>query len=1642
MKNKSKAISLFLFPFLLSGCAAENPVLEQANDQKLPTMTRKMSKITDSNYSFDAGTGTGGASSSSTNYQTTGYPSIYGTEEQTTVSKVVVFGSAPTVSDTTSSHDVGIKVYTSNTSTSVGSSSKIRLNQSAPYFDFADMNYLIPSSTKSLVYTDDSKQAYGLTSVKVEVYKGTTRCFHAGASINYDDSLNVKSVTYDKYTSSITDTNCSTNFDNGEIIDLSKLGKVPSSLYAGDYTIKVTYSYIWYYIKTASAGVLFQTTAALNASLSIDTTKPVVTMSKKSGGTITSGSYSNEAISVKVTDANFNYLYYKAPGASSYSKYGSTSYTSGIVNGWYYFYADDYNGNTSDVVKAYVDTVKPTCQLYADGVAVSSGSYTSKSFSFTASDSGSGLKAIYYKTPSSNSFVQYSSGSIIPASSTEGWYQFYAIDNAGNTTATYKIFLETTSPVVSIKRNGSEVYSYEMDSSGSVDTNLYFNEDDTVQFDYSSASNVYTSGTFNPGVKYSLKKASYPNSSYSETITSATGVSTTFKFKIVRNKPTLSVNGAEYSDGASISLNKDCDIAMNVDSNIDSGSNKGTITCNGTTTTYDLLSTKTATLSVNEGDAKSYSISLSDAAGNVSSFKILIDKDPAEGTFTSNGITIPSGGYTNKPFSFSWSESGVTATISKDGGALKSYAAGEEVSEDGSYTIVLTDGVGNTSEFRITVDTIAPTGQIYVDNEEAEGEVITNGSLYFTWDGDETCLVNGSSYKKNTVLSDEGVYTFVLCDKAGNSTTYVAEIDKTAPTGNEDGLKAQADYTASKWYEVSYKGKIKCYKDFDSALAKAEEYEFGDSVQTLELDDVSKFNEQSMVASNGDDNNHDDEVRTGTYWLYKSIANDSIQLYYFDKNLLDEAVRHYAEAYVSGPKYMDSSKASGSEVIDTTWVYDGQEAPIGNSYVLGNHGSNEAYAIKEGTDKKIPLNYVDTLGTQLTETGLYTIYETDKAGNSCSYKVIIDMDKPGLNVSTETYASDAKEYVLDESSLPSTKAFYLKSFSVKSIIDNDPYAVVAIKHDGNVSYYTKGDELPTLTDGGEYLVRVYDRLGNESSFTVYISSVEESVAFKNNEDDTRVYIDIGLTESEQTITSLEIYRNGAKLDGVSPDKLSYVFSKDGNYRVVLKDNFGRTVEKEYYFHKGLPTGSINGVQNGSKTNDDVSFSYDSSKYFLEVYKDGAKAATDFSGSFKVEANDGNSGSYEFVLINLEDDENRQSYSFTVDTISPDVALDGVTGNGTTNGSVTISWNDTDVSSATYSLNGSEAASFDNGATFDKEGTYLIEVTDELGNKTVKQFTIDKTVDYEVTTSDGKRIGGDATASSDVKVVTNEEGKITVLKDGETYPYSSGDYFTEEGTYLITVEDSFGNKTSFTIAIDKSVDFSMNVADGGISNDPVIIEGGEKVSVTVTKDGQAYAYNLGDQITEEGKYKAIITDAYGNVKEVSFEIAYSDARTSIDYDLGDNVTITKVTKDGVEIDCDSNHIGFTEDGEYVVYYTQGGKEYSFTLRLDTTAPELVMTGVEDGGKVDGTVTLSDMSEEGSVEVYKDGVLIDYELGDEIKDYGSYRVVVTDKLGNQRTYTFTLAFQMNAWAITLIALAAATLVGIGATIVMRRKKRFKK
>lgn len=1635
--KKKKILTIMSIPLLLAGITSNINQEDKLNSDNNNVSLKEVNKVKLASKTVNADAGIATASTlgdSSSNYKTSGYPSIYGYETHSSSIFMSVIGNITVPSNYGTYHDCGVKIYGNNTTTNVGSTAIIRLNTSSPYIDFTDAHYMVPTSIQNEYY--DGLKFSILTDFKVEIYKNGTRYFHAGAESTFKingSNAELERVTYDKNGSYTYDT--STNelkTDSTSVIDFTKLGKIASSLSSGTYDVKVTYKYIWMKGSTGPLALGYmQTTATSTTSLVIDTTSPLITAVKSSDSSrVISGSYSTGAIKVTATDDNFKYLYYKKPSATSYTAYVSNTITSTTEAGWHYFYAIDVNGNKSNEFSVYIDTLSPKGFIYVNGSQVKSGSYTNKSFSYVAEDINSGISKVYYKSPSSNSYVEYSSGSIIPSNSGDGWYEFYSLDKAGNKSTTSSIYLETATPTISIKRNGEVVYTYTNNSNETVDTNLYFNDKDKIEFQYISSSGVCSTSLFNANKEYEISESLYPNREYIELITTALGITTRFKFNIVRSAPSIQINGTTYESGASLRLNKDIEIKTILDSIITNGTNTIEVTVDGVTTTYDALETNTLSLTANNNEVKNYQIRIQDASGLIASFDITIDKEPSSGTFISSGVIIQNNGYTNKPFIFEFDKD-ATATISKDGGTLKAYN-GEEIFEDGTYTICLTDNAGNVSEFRITIDTTVPTGTIYVDNVESKNNIVTSKSFYFTWDGNESCLVNGASYKKNMVIDTEGVYNFTLYDLAGNKSEYTVEIDRTPPTGNEEELKNQ-NISVSKWYDVIFDGNKDSFKSYEEALIKASSLERAKEVEEFYLDDISNFSETNMVASN-------DTIKVGKYYLYKSISNPNIKLYYFSDDLLNEAINYYSKDYIKGPVYLDSNvSASGDNVSNPYGIYNNIEAPIGNKYVLKNYDSNSAIAINQETNEQIELTYDVALGEQLSS-GLYKIVECDRAGNSCEYYVIIDFDKPTLNVNMETYLTASNGFNLSEETLSKSKIYYLKSFEIKEILDSDPYAVVSITKDGITSYYTKGDLLPNLDEGGSYHIRVYDRLSNSFEFDVIISSSEENITFNNNSDDTAVSIDITYTESNLTITSLEIYRNGELLSGVSPDKLNYTFGKDGTYKVILKDNFGRTIEETYVFNKSLPYGYLNTTD--TRTNQDVTFSYDPTKYHLEVYKDKVKVDENNNGWYQVNASNSTSGDYEFVLINNTDLENKNSYYITIDTISPVVILGGVEENSTTNGSVKVSWNEEDVRLAKYYLNDEYVGEFDNETFVDKEGNYKVEVYDSLGNVTIKYFTIDKTVDYKVTTLDGMVIRGDATTSSDITISSSEDLKVTVLKDNELYPYELGNTLSEEGNYVITVCDPFGNIQSFNITIDKTVDFEMNVADGGITNDSVIIKSNELVSVNVTKDGEVYSYTIGDEITDTGTYKVLLTDSYGNQKEVSFEIVSSQAKRTLNYSLGDNTTITKVTRNGIEVSYDSNHLAFTEDGEYEIFYSQNEREYSFKLTLDTTAPELIITGVEDGGKVDGVVVLSDMNELGTYHVYKDGIEISYNLGDELSEYGNYKVVVTDTLGNTRTYTFTLAFKMNGWAIALISIGLISIVGITTFIVLKRKKIFKK
>lgn len=1375
------------------------------------------------------------------------------------------------------------------------------------------------------------------------------------------------------------------------------------------------------------------------ASVYLDTTKPALSMSGySSGNSIANGASVNERVTISASDTNFYRIYYKSPSTSSYTYTTSSSYTSGTANGVYYVYAEDAAGNTSDVYSFHYDTVKPVGNIVCKEQNVVNGGYVANSFSYNASDSGSGVASLFYKTPSSSNYKAYYSGMLIPVDLGDGWYYFYSVDNAGNQSDITSVFLETQIPLVKIYRNGELRYSKSMSGDGTYDTDIYLNPNDKLKITCDTSSGHVTSN-------YELDTnniigSSYTGGSYTVTIASATGITGNFIYHIVHSKPTIEIDGVTYHSGSLIYFNSDKTVTFVDDSVITNSGNTGaTLTSEGDIILNEYIPyassiSKTLTTS-NETDTK-YIIMLNDRAGNESRFTVFIDKLPPVGVWEADRAALPNNGYTNKTLAFIITEAGVTAIYSYNGGEYKAYTSGQIFTADGTYNIILTDQANNRSMFTAHIDTIAPIGQLYADNNPVEDGIITSQNIFFSWDGDMSATVNGEPYTKNSTLSEDMVYHFVLTDFAGNYTEYTATIDTVAPAYNAEKLN-NSQQLISKWYLVTVSEQGYSFATYDQALKFACNYEFNSNVTALILNRVEDFTQHHLVADGS-------EIHAGEYWLYKSKANPDSILYYFDRAVLDDAVAYYAQNTISVVNYFNPETdniygtPAGSMNDNIFSAPDGTAAPALNGFIFDRVDGCKLYAELVGGDgSRVELEYGIPFEEQVKEGGLYKIIELDDAENCIEFYGFMDILPPELNVSVTIIGNtEATELTITPSSLTGGVAYYYESFNVNAVIDADKWSVLAIENNGKTSYYTYGALLPCLNVGGEYMVSVYDRLGHGYSFPVYIIGNPATITVENNADDTAIGITITLEQKFDTLVSLEIKRNDALLDGVSTNKLSYTFDKAGTYTIALRDNFGRVIKKEYVFVKALPEGTLEGVVDGEKTKSDVLFTFDSSKYYASVTKDGTLYTEDFTGEIRFEATDANSGSYVIRLIRISDIENYKEYSFAINTIAPNFGI-SVADKTTTNKNVTVTWTETDIVSITYALNNCEAIELKNGEVLAEEGVYIITATNDLGTQSHKTFTIDKTLEYDVLINDTETIGVDAT-NKNVTVINHEPLNVDVTKNGMKYDFTFGQLLTDEGNYGFRISDEYGNTAAFFVLIDKTVDISATIGNGVITNDDVVIIAGEKVNTMLTKDGEEYAYTLGSTLTEEGLYRMTAYDLNGNEKILSFQIVRG-IKTKLDYTLGENVVITSVMRDGESVVADGRRLNFTIDGTYSIVCVSDGKEYSFNLSLDTTAPTIELHGVSNGGSSGKPVTIDNLSEEGTVEVYKDGELIEYELGEKLSEYGSYRVVVSDAIGNTNEYSFTLKYKMDGGIIALIVICVLAAAGGGVFLFIKKRRR---
>ena len=187
--------------------------------------------------------------------------------------------------------------------------------------------------------------------------------------------------------------------------------------------------------------------------ITVDLTPPRGVL-REAGVIVASGSYISRSFSFTADGgiSGIQRLEIRRPNSNWSNYVAGTIISSTDLGGWYEFRAFDRSGNVSNIYRVYLINSQMSVTLYADGIAVQSGTFTNASH---ISMSAHGYVRSTYMRPNwSTNFVPYSQHMTF---SVEGRYEFFAVDFAGNISDIYYIIIDRTPKPIDIIRDGNSV---------------------------------------------------------------------------------------------------------------------------------------------------------------------------------------------------------------------------------------------------------------------------------------------------------------------------------------------------------------------------------------------------------------------------------------------------------------------------------------------------------------------------------------------------------------------------------------------------------------------------------------------------------------------------------------------------------------------------------------------------------------------------------------------------------------------------------------------------------------------------------------------------------------------------------------------------------------------------------------------------------------------------------------------------------------------------------------------------------------------------------------------------------------------------------------------------------------------------------
>lgn len=399
-------------------------------------------------------------------------------------------------------------------------------------------------------------------------------------------------------------------------------------------------------------------------------------------------------------------------------------------------------------------------------------------------------------------------------------------------------------------------------------------------------------------------------------------------------------------------------------------------------------------------------------------------------------------------------------------------------------------------------------------------------------------------------------------------------------------------------------------------------------------------------------------------------------------------------------------------------------------------------------------------------------------------------------------------------------------------------------------------------------------------------------------------------------------------------------------------------------------------------------------------------------------------------------------------------------------------------------------SYPENGLFVEEGTYKITLIDGAGNSSSYEFTIDKTApEGQLYLEDGTEFTQNGITNKGVYCTWVEDGVTAVCNENVYYKGSVLSTRNEEN-YRITLTDKAGNTSVYTFKISQNIPIVVMRTTSGktIANNTTVDESfiiswedpNYTYKIEIVRNGQASAFTRYTEMSarmfkfeESGSYRFTFTNAINNTYIYSVNAnmrpsaiitagvenlpAYEYTNKNVTVTISDRNAIVEVYKIDENNDyktysnwsLDGFNFTIIEDGSYkIVIRNDFDLSNNYFFSIKTSLPVASLTGsageqLSSGDEILGTVKVSyDKDEVKEFKVYLNGEIY-YGETEEFSEVGRYIIYLTDKAGNQSSYSFEIVASDDLnWAgiVTLIAMFTA-LIGVGIFLFLKFKRPFK-